>query len=194
MGEGEMQARRAKHRRGTLIAAIAIAAVAVLLPALAFAHIERASYWPNPAPDTSVTPAAGGSVPAVRSIYSALDKKKPGTTRVVCQQVPNKKTRKHGSIKKLSKNKSIKALNKDLKVARKSGYKLRESQPAIRISKKRQRSCGTSTSICSGAANSTRSRTRSPPPTTTTASRSCRGSTRSRSRAPSRPTTRPAPT
>jgi hypothetical protein len=132
-----MEARRAKHRRGTLIVAIAIAAVAVLLPALAFAHIERASYWPNPAPDTSVKPAAGGSVPAVRSIYSALDKQKPGTTRVVCQQVPNKKTRKHASLKKLSKNKSIKALNKDLKVARKSGYKLRESQPAIRISKKK---------------------------------------------------------
>jgi hypothetical protein len=68
-------------RRGTLIFAIAIAAVAVLLPALAIAHIERASYWPDPAPDTHVKPAAGGKVPAVRKLFSALNKKQPGTTR-----------------------------------------------------------------------------------------------------------------
>src|SRR5512141_2584608 len=110
-----MRARRGKHRRGTVVIAFAVAAVAVLLPALAFAHIERASYWPDPGPDTSVKPAAGGSVPAVRKVFSALDKKKPGTTRVVCASVPSKKLRKHGSSKKLSKNKSMKALNKDIK-------------------------------------------------------------------------------
>jgi hypothetical protein len=132
-----MEARRATRRRGTLVIAVAVASVAVLLPAIALAHIERASYWPNPAPDTSVKPAAGGQVPAVRKVFSALNKKKPGTTRVVCQQVPSKKLRKHGSIKALSKNKSIKALNKDLKKARKKGYKLRESQPAIHLKKKK---------------------------------------------------------
>jgi hypothetical protein len=132
-----MEARKATRRRGTMVVAIAIAAVAVLVPAIAFGHIERASYWPDPAPDTSVTPAAGGSVPAVRGLFSALNKKKPGTTRVVCQQVPSKKMRKHGGVKGLSKNPSIAALNKDLKTARNSGYKLRESQPAIKISKKR---------------------------------------------------------
>lgn len=132
-----MGARRAKHRRGTLVIAIAIAAVAVLVPTLAFAHIERASYWPNPGPDTSVKPAAGGSVPAVRKVFSALNKKKPGTTRVVCESVPSKKLRKHGSDKKLSKNRSMKALNKDLKVAKK-GYKIRPSQPAIKLKKKKR--------------------------------------------------------
>ena len=132
-----MRARKATHRRGTVVIAIAIAAIAVLLPAFALAHIERASYWPNPAPDTSVKPAAGGSVPAVRKIFSALNKKKPGTTRVVCQGKVSKKLRKHGSAKQLSKNKSIKALNKDLKVAKTNGYTLRESQPLIKISKKK---------------------------------------------------------
>src|SRR3954465_2010351 len=122
---------RRGHRRGTIAIASLIALVAVLLPALAFGHIERASYWPNPGPDTAVKPAAGGSVPAVRKIFSSLNKKKPGTTRVVCQQVPSKKLRKHGSDKQLSKNKSMKALNKDLKVAKK-GYKIRASQPAIK--------------------------------------------------------------
>jgi hypothetical protein len=132
-----MRARRARHRRGTLIVAIAVTAVAVLIPALAFAHIERASYWPDPAADTSVKPAAGGSVPAVRKLFSALDKKNPGKTRVVCPKVPSKKLRKHGSFKKLSKNKTIKALDKSIKKARKSGYKLRESQPATKLKKKK---------------------------------------------------------
>src|SRR6266545_5562547 len=106
--EEMMGARRATRRRGTLVIAIAIAAIAVLVPAFALAHIERASYWPNPGPDTSVKPAAGGSVPAVRKVFSALNKKKPGTTRVVCQDMPSKKVRKRGSIKSLSKNPPIK--------------------------------------------------------------------------------------
>ncbi len=132
-----MEARRATHRRRNLIAAVAVAVVAVLVPTLAFAHVERASYWPNPAPDRSVKPAAGGSVPAIRKIFSALKAKKPGKTRVVCQTVPGKKLRKHGTKKQLSKNRSMKALNADVKAARKHGFKVRESQPAIRISKKR---------------------------------------------------------
>ena len=131
-----MEAGKARHRRGVFAVAILIAAIAVLVPTLAFGHIERASYWPDPAPDASVKPAAGGSVPAVRKLFSALDKKNPGKTRVVCAKVPSKKQRKHGSDKKLSKNKSMKALNKDIKKARKKGYKLRESQPAIKLKKK----------------------------------------------------------
>jgi Right handed beta helix region len=122
---------------GRRLAAIAIAlGLLIALPALALAHIERASYWPDPAPDASVTPPAGGSVPAVRSIFSALSKKQAGKTRVVCAQVPRKKVRKHGTRKKLSKNPSIKALKSSLKSARASGYKLRPSQPAISVSKK----------------------------------------------------------
>ena len=132
-----MGARRAAHRRRTVGIAIAVAAVAMLVPAFALAHIERASYWPDPAPDTSVKPAAGGSVPALRKLFSALDKKKPGKTRVVCPKVPSKKVRKNASDKKLSKNKTIKTLNKSIKKARKKGYKLRESQPPIKLKKKK---------------------------------------------------------
>jgi hypothetical protein len=132
-----MRARTARHRRGTLMIAIAVAAAVMLVPALAFAHIERASYWPDPGPDTSVKPAAGGSVPAVRKVFSALKTKKPGKTRVVCAQVPSKKLKKHGTTKQLSKNKSIKALNKDLKKAQKKGYTLRASQPPIKLKKKK---------------------------------------------------------
>ena len=126
-------------RRRNLIVALAIAAVAALLPALALAHIERASYWPDPAPDTSVKPAAGGSVPAVRRLFSALDKKRPGKTRVVCPNVPSEKLRKHGSERKLSQNKTIKALDKSIQKARRRGYKLRKSQPPLKLKQKRAR-------------------------------------------------------
>jgi hypothetical protein len=58
--------------------------VALAVVAAASAHVERASYWPDPRPDNAVSPPAGGKVPTVRSLYTALDKKPPGTTRVVC--------------------------------------------------------------------------------------------------------------
>src|SRR4051794_4060572 len=60
--------------------------LALVLAAPAAAHVERPSYWPDPAPDTSVKPAAGGKVPKIRSLASALNKKLPGQTRVVCQK------------------------------------------------------------------------------------------------------------
>jgi hypothetical protein len=59
--------------------------LALALPSAALAHVERTSYWPDPAPDTSVTPAAGGQVPAARSLGSALDDSARGNTRVVCK-------------------------------------------------------------------------------------------------------------
>ena len=126
-----------EHGRRHLIVALAIAAVAALLPAVAFGHIERASYWPDPAPDTSVKPAAGGSVPAVRRLFSALDRKRPGTTRVVCPEVPSRGLRQHGSDRKLSRNPTIKALDASIAKARKKGYKLRKSQPPRKLGKER---------------------------------------------------------
>ena len=61
-----MRLRRAS--RGFVLAVLA----AVLLPASAAGHAERPGYWPDPAPDTSVTPATGGGVPTARSLASAL--------------------------------------------------------------------------------------------------------------------------
>src|SRR5205085_5747081 len=59
-----------------------IAAVALLaLAAVALAHVERTAYWPNPKPDNSVKPAAGGKVPKARSLASTLGAKPPGRTR-----------------------------------------------------------------------------------------------------------------
>ena len=85
-----MKGKASTGRRRLAILAVALGAL-VALPTLALGHIERASYWPNPGADTSVKPAAGGAVPAIRSLGTALNKKKPGITRVVCQQVPSKR-------------------------------------------------------------------------------------------------------
>src|SRR5207247_7956731 len=85
----------------TTLLALALAAA----PALA--HVERASYWPDPAPDCSIKPCTGGKVPEARSLASALNKKLPGDTRVVCK--PD----------------SLKLLNASIKHARNSGYDIR---------------------------------------------------------------------
>jgi hypothetical protein len=74
--------------RRVCVAFAAALVSAVLLPALASAHVERASYWPDPAPDCSVTPCAGGVVPTARSLASAVSTRpgRAGVTRVVCQR------------------------------------------------------------------------------------------------------------
>jgi hypothetical protein len=87
---------------------------ALLLPAVALAHIERASYWPDPAPDCSVTPCTGGQVPAARSLESATTGG-PGVTRVVCQ--PD----------------SIARLRASIASAKKTGYVIRPTQPRQKI-------------------------------------------------------------
>src|SRR3954469_22991932 len=72
------------------LAKVASVALIVLLgvlavPQTASAHVERPSYWPDPKPDCTVKPCAGGKVPKARSLGSALDNSRPGKTRVVCK-------------------------------------------------------------------------------------------------------------
>lgn len=106
--------------RGMLVAVL-LAVAALALPALAAAHLERPSYWPDPAPDTSVKPAAGGEVPKARSLASAVTGKGPGEVRVVCKG-------KSGAI-------SMKLALRSISQASKKGYLLRPSQPRIVLSK-----------------------------------------------------------
>jgi hypothetical protein len=83
------------------------ALTALAAPAVASAHIERPSYWPNPAPDNAVNPPAGGKVPKIRTLASALNDSKPGKTLVVC------------------KNDSLARLERSIAKARKNGYFIR---------------------------------------------------------------------
>ena len=71
--------------RRRLLISTAAAMGTLALPGLALAHLERPSYWPDPAPDRSVKPAAGGQVPNPRPLATAATGKGPGEVRVVCQ-------------------------------------------------------------------------------------------------------------
>src|SRR3954454_2616720 len=100
-----------------VIGAIAIAlAILIAGGGSASAHIERTAYWPDPRPDASVSPAAGGRVPQVRSLASALDDQAPGTTRVVCR---------HDSLPRAE---------AAIAAARDTGFRVRPSQPTRRLS------------------------------------------------------------
>jgi hypothetical protein len=109
--------------RGTrLPAGIAALVVAIAgLTTTAYAHVERTSYWPDPAPDTSVRPAAGGKVPKPRTLGSALKARARGDTRVVCQR---------GSLRRALRS---------IRSARTKGYTLRPSQGSKRLSARNAR-------------------------------------------------------
>ena len=69
----------------TFMALVVLAAILFIPASAAQAHVERPSYWPNPKPDCSFAPCAGGAVPKARPLASALVDRARGTTRVVCQ-------------------------------------------------------------------------------------------------------------
>ena len=73
-------------RRATkLLATVALLALAVAVGATtASAHIERASYWPDPAPERTSGPTTGGKVPRYRSLFKVLNRRRVGRTHVVC--------------------------------------------------------------------------------------------------------------
>src|SRR5688500_2592075 len=91
------------------LASATVLASLLCITGTAPAHVERPAYWPDPAPDTSITPATGGAVPKVKSLRSALKVKPPGETHVVCQ--PN----------------SMQLLKESIKRARTQGFEIRPS-------------------------------------------------------------------
>ncbi|UJA19245.1 hypothetical protein HJD18_02865 [Thermoleophilia bacterium SCSIO 60948] len=104
------------------IAMVVVLAAVLGLPALASAHIERPSYWPDPAPEQLPGgTTAGGEVPDARSLASAKTGAGPGKVRVVCQGTKGKR--------------SLALARKSINSAVKKGYKLRPSQPTIKVSK-----------------------------------------------------------
>jgi hypothetical protein len=116
----------------------------------ASAHVERPSYWPNPKPDCSVSPCAGGVVPTMRSLRSSLDDSLPGKTRVVCKsdsldkvKAAITKARKYGynirptDHRSLSKDEGDKLLDTNKKLFAKCSYK--EIQPAVTASRNNDR-------------------------------------------------------
>jgi hypothetical protein len=108
-----------RTRRAALLAPLVLLAA----PTFAFAHPERPSYWPDPAPDRAVSPAAGGKVPEPRSLASAVTGAGPGDVTVVCRGA-------NGAD-------SLAKLQDSLQVAQTDGFRLRPSQPKIVYSAER---------------------------------------------------------
>lgn len=126
-----MRAHGADRTRAVRLWGVALVAAAATLglPALALAHLERPSYFPNPHPDTSISPPAGGEVPDIRSFRSAVTGKGPGEVRVVCKGKTKGKKARRG-------RKSRRLLKRSIRSVRQSGYRLRPSQPKEKLSKK----------------------------------------------------------
>jgi hypothetical protein len=117
MPAGSRMGGRRRRRAWLGLLAIAAALISIALAAPALAHIERASYWPDPATDTAGGQPTGGKVPDARSLFTALDKKPPGDTRVVCQ------------------SDSLQKLDASIGDARSNGYVLRPSAPRVSLSR-----------------------------------------------------------
>ena len=119
------------------------AAVAVGVSS-AMAHIERASYFPNPAADGGVNPPPGAKVPDARGLYSALKKKPPGTTRVVClgkavsqKGVKRAKRRLRRARRKGATKRRVLAFKRRLRSARRSYRRRTNANPSIQELKRR---------------------------------------------------------
>jgi hypothetical protein len=93
---------------GLVLVVLAATAAAMALPASALAHVERASYWPDPAPDCTVSPCTGGEVPTPRTLESAVAEDR-GRTNVVC------------------KSSSLRRVSSAISKAERTGYILRPS-------------------------------------------------------------------
>src|SRR4051812_32419764 len=82
--------------------AVVMLALCASLPCAASAHVERSGYWPDPAPDCSISPCAGGAVPKAKSLSTSIGRKRRKHVRVVCQ--PDSMSRLRGSIATARKN------------------------------------------------------------------------------------------
>lgn len=133
-----MGARRASGTVRRLPLAVALGIVVLIaLPTLASAHIERASYWPDPGVDTADGVPAGGAVPQARPLASALAD--PSNTFVVCKgsSVPLPSKTKGSAYKAwqqaVKANPSMQRLDASLAQAVSSGYVIRPSEPRVRL-------------------------------------------------------------
>ncbi len=115
------------------LAFVAGALAVLALPVFAAGHVERPSYWPDPDPDRSIQPAAGGGFPKARTLQSALQRKPPGDTRVVCKAA------------------SLRLLRESIARARRNGYDIRphdhrrlsrdQARKLLRINKQLKKRC-----------------------------------------------------
>ncbi len=114
-GQGRFNSARAAMVAGAIVGCL------LLIPALAFAHLERPSYWPDPNAEKVDGKNVGGEVPKALSLKSALKAKGKSKLHVVCQGKKGKT--------------SLDLLKDSIKDAKK-GWQLRPSQPEEKLSGK----------------------------------------------------------
>ena len=128
------------------LAGIAAVAFALIFTSAAQAHLERPSYWPDPSPDTSISPAAGGGVPAARSLASAVPAgsggggRAPSFTGKSNAFAAGASTRPRTEVRVVCQGTggatSMRLARASIDRARSRGFRLRPSQPVTKLSSK----------------------------------------------------------
>jgi hypothetical protein len=116
--------------------ALSAVALSLIFGGTAFAHLERPSYWPDPAPDTSITPAAGGGVPVAKSLATAAGARRSGNAFVVRGARTNPRTEVRVVCQGRGGRTSLRLARRSINAARTDGYQLRPSQPATKLSRR----------------------------------------------------------
>jgi hypothetical protein len=114
-----------------------LAALAVV--ASAWAHVERPAYWPDPAPDRSVNPAAGGGVPAARTLASAQPSARSARRILKARKAVFRAGRAYrakqgaGNVRVVCQTGSLTAARSAIQRAGESGYRYRPSEPVRKL-------------------------------------------------------------
>jgi hypothetical protein len=130
-----------RFRRTAAAGVVALLSAAVFATA-AFAHVERTSYWPDPRPDMSVRPAAGGKPPVVRPLTSALPRKHDRRAKKAKRFKAGRtfKARdKRGKVRVVCQPTSLRKARKDIRRAHTKGYRDRPTQPLQHLTTKQAR-------------------------------------------------------
>src|SRR4051812_1099157 len=121
------------------VAAAAVVLVGLALVTSAWAHVERPSYWPDPAPDAAVNPPAGGGVPAARTLASAQPSNRSARRILKARKAVFRPGRAYraktdaGNVRVVCQPGSLTAARSAIKDARDKGYRYRPTEAQRKI-------------------------------------------------------------
>ena len=137
-----MQTESRTLRRAVIAGAIALCAAAALA-SVAFGHVERTSYWPDPRPDGAVSPSAGGALPKVRNLRSALPPRRLTRRRASSAKVrwglSYDERNGAGDVRVVCKRDSLDLALQETRRARTTGFRNRPTKPLRQLTKKEAR-------------------------------------------------------
>jgi hypothetical protein len=113
--------------------------VGLILSGTALAHLERPSYWPDPSADTSISPAAGGGVPAARSLASAVRGARPRGQAFRTPAQTSPPTHVWVVCQGTNGRRSMRRARRSIERAQTKGYRIRPSQPVTTLTETQAR-------------------------------------------------------